>query len=817
MTCTQKVREVKFIASTDGLTPFVNVGETSQFVDGMQIIGDGVPADTIIVAVGATTLTLNRILPEITDGLFSAIINQRTVSGKIKFQIPAYIADAYPEFVAFVEAYYEWMELEGNAIAVSQSMPDILGIDTTPEKFIDSFRKQYLYSVPFQSLVGERKEEYTFSTDLAYESAFDLTCVCETPTNKTFVPANSIGVIDLFDLTHIRGTKWFVTVKDTVSGLTQSAQVLAVGMTASSVDYVVYSNIGDEIPDIEIFCEPQIGAGGEVFTALKVKNMSADLVQVSFVRAPTFVETVAIGSRRTYIMDTPFNRSTQVAVFLNGVLLTPTQYIVGQPVSYCEKTQWPITIRDEVPLNYGDEIKVVVTDNSQFDERLLIKNIQEIYKTKGTEASVRLLFRLLYDEEIFVDYPQRRILKVSDAKWNSKTKSIRVPNTIDTSKFLFQRFKVVTWNDLIGSDVEIGSGVIDKIATTVSGKYSVADLYVTSVRGGPFVANPEMVYRNNMWRPRVAIVVELDGVKYYTPLLDSVTSVEATTSGSGYASRNGLLFDSTPYQIDLIWQDGASPRIPLNLGGALSNGIVAAINFVSVAGTATPTFQIADDAILVTSDSSVIQTGDIIRVSVIPAKPLARVESTDTDGGITGIKIIDQGFCVSTGSNVSVENGVGAVIEFATNPVRSYVGFYENQDSQISSIAVLQDGRIYGPYSYIIQSSKTLDQYLTMLKSFAHPAGFNVNGQVIVGSCATMQQLADESVSIPNVLVEIDNENEVGELARPLGPHWTTLDSYKFLFGDDTQVGHFDDFLLDFIDEPWMKHDFLPDSDITLE
>lgn len=47
----------------------------------------------------------------------------------------------------------------------------------------------------------------------------------------------------------------------------------------------------------------------------------------------------------------------------------------------------------------------------------LIKNILPLYQSKGTQKSFQLLFRLLFGEEIQIEYPGERVLRASDGKW----------------------------------------------------------------------------------------------------------------------------------------------------------------------------------------------------------------------------------------------------------------------------------------------------------------------------------------------------------------------------------------------------------------
>lgn len=58
-----------------------------------------------------------------------------------------------------------------------------------------------------------------------------------------------------------------------------------------------------------------------------------------------------------------------------------------------------------------------IPENTSVDKTLILKNIKDFYRSRGTEKSIRFLMRVLFDEEIEFYYPQKDILKVSDGKW----------------------------------------------------------------------------------------------------------------------------------------------------------------------------------------------------------------------------------------------------------------------------------------------------------------------------------------------------------------------------------------------------------------
>ena len=51
------------------------------------------------------------------------------------------------------------------------------------------------------------------------------------------------------------------------------------------------------------------------------------------------------------------------------------------------------------------------------DKSFLIKNVLPIYLSKGSEGSFKLLFRMLFSEELELIYPKNNILRASDGKW----------------------------------------------------------------------------------------------------------------------------------------------------------------------------------------------------------------------------------------------------------------------------------------------------------------------------------------------------------------------------------------------------------------
>jgi hypothetical protein len=81
---------------------------------------------------------------------------EKHISPLIASQFPAFYETEGPNFVAFVKAYYEWMELQGNVIEITRSLYEIKDLDTTPEQFIQYFKNKYISSLPYTIITDQK-------------------------------------------------------------------------------------------------------------------------------------------------------------------------------------------------------------------------------------------------------------------------------------------------------------------------------------------------------------------------------------------------------------------------------------------------------------------------------------------------------------------------------------------------------------------------------------------------------------------------------------------------------------------------------------
>jgi hypothetical protein len=144
---------------------------------------------------------------------------------------------------------------------------------------------------------------------------------------------------------------------------------------------------------------------------------------------------------------------------------------------------------DEFEQQFYNTFMPFISRESALNKEKLIKNILPLYLAKGSEKSYRLLFRMLFNEEIQVEYPRNNILRASDGRWTVEN-IIRVDTEI-FSRYVSDGIKAVYYlpYEILPENVEIFvDGVINTdylirketkklIFTTVPEEDSVIEVY----------------------------------------------------------------------------------------------------------------------------------------------------------------------------------------------------------------------------------------------------------------------------------------------------------------------------------------------------
>lgn len=479
----------------------------------------------------------------------------------------------------------------------------------------------------------------------------------------------------------------------------------------------------------------------------------------------------------------------------------------GQPLhrGYNHLTNQDI---DQAAAEYLDfirrEIIPHIPEETLGDPVLFAKKAVEFYRSRGSEASYRLLFRLLFGQEIEFYYPSDDILRVSDGRWVEE-RSIRVISDDD-----------VTALDgaIVQGTISGATARVERIVRSQESGIFIFELFLSNITG-EFSSNEQIAANGitaeilNNVGPIANITVTEGGAFHQPGDIVSLLSI----SGSGGTARVTATDDQSAVEFVLV--DGGSGytvnSIATVIGGdgtgadfrvtsianteiiSLNNDLILPMVNVSVnqqpnfaaggANTATlnPAMASANVNTIINDafTSTSTEVGEIATIETTnfgfgynPSLPLASVEFVpvsvlqlaDGDGGfkgqnavivannapgsITELDIVEQSTGYNVIDTVTINNTTRAGTQSAAGLVDvigiiTFPGRYIDTKGWLSWNNRLQDNFYYQAFSYDIISQRNLGEYTEIVGNLLHPAGTQKFGT---------RQIADVVVATANTV-----------------------------------------------------------------
>ena len=82
--------------------------------------------------------------------------NIGNISNLVKDQFPQFYKEQGPEFIEFVQAYYEWLQQPDNPIGKARGRYKNFDIDTAAQQFLHHFKEKYMWGLPPELLGNQR-------------------------------------------------------------------------------------------------------------------------------------------------------------------------------------------------------------------------------------------------------------------------------------------------------------------------------------------------------------------------------------------------------------------------------------------------------------------------------------------------------------------------------------------------------------------------------------------------------------------------------------------------------------------------------------
>ena len=165
--------------------------------------------------------------------------------------------------------------------------------------------------------------------------------------------------------------------------------------------------------------------------------------------------------------------------------------------------------------HFKNEFLNSLPENTAATKSFLVKHIQDLYKSKGSSEANKLLFRLVFDEDIEVYDPSVDILRPSDGVW-------KIPYYIECSKS--DRAFSFLGQQVTGATSGAKAFVENVVRKRISGRF-IDVVYLSDIKGQ--FQTGEYITDNN----------SLDGSPYIVGSLNEIT----VTSGGAFNAIGDLL------------------------------------------------------------------------------------------------------------------------------------------------------------------------------------------------------------------------------------------------------------------------------------
>ena len=408
------------------------------------------------------------------------------------------------------------------------------------------------------------------------------------------------------------------------------------------------------------------------------------------------------------------------------------------------------------------------------DEKFVLQHIKDEYLAKGSEASFKLLFKLLYDETISLKYPATQMLRASDGRWRQDRSifikittgtpdlvenkrvtvvqdrgsfniqllrqeviEINVDGVIQNSDDTYEFFTDGNFNQLfVGDSITYSDTFVGEIVSTTSS--------VQIVDGGSgFTAGQLFELKPNLSIKSIVKITRVDSTGV-------ILAAEFVKFGIDYITNFSIQINP---QSDLLHPDIAGPTSFLigsgtialtdSLSGNSEQGIINNWNYNY--------FDVIDDFITAWTASTVLSLNDEVQTSnrlyrvSTAGTTHASTAPTHTSGsasngsvtllylGVYTSNYVDETYAGEILSQFSSNVNAGytsfadnATLTITLGPEAKYPGYYYSNSGFISDAIFIQDSLYYQAFSYVINSTKKLEIYKNAVKNMLHPIGMKL-------------------------------------------------------------------------------------------
>jgi len=415
------------------------------------------------------------------------------------------------------------------------------------------------------------------------------------------------------------------------------------------------------------------------------------------------------------------------------------------------------------------------------NERFLLQKIKDQYLAKGSEASFKLLFKILFNKDVVVDYPSKQILRASDGRWNQDVSLFVYVNAGDPAEIVGKLVDVITPNRIIRLQVDKRQYVEIEVDNAIQISEYIYELFIDRRFFGDISIGDRIRYSDT----------------FDATILSTTSSVSIQRGGKKF--KIGELYEV---------KSGAGKGSILKVSRVNEIGAIEALEYVRYGIGYNTDFT----ANLLPYGGVSATTAGATGLVISGGSPSTNISFSETTNGF-----FEQGVINTTDYNVTeywdgtyvgetvreffVDNKYTildpdepAVIKVTLGALAKYPGYYTTNDGFLDDAIFIQDSRYYQAFAYVLKIDERLDKYRSAVKTLLHPAGmalfgeFDIRNEFDTGTAlefalkylfVTLQdevQTQDSSfIKLTSKLLNdtiTESENHVSLVEKPINDHY---------------------------------------------
>lgn len=596
------------------------------------------------------------------------MISNNKISTLVNSSVPFYVRNDHPNFVRFIEAYYEFLEEEQNTINRFKLLPTYQDIDLTLEEFEEHLWETYLKLIP-RDIIADKA--------LLLKHIKDFYRARGTEKSTRFLMRILFGEeIDIYypkkDILKVSDGKWYVQKSLRIS------------------DTNVNGTYDDSLNVLDLFIGTRIIGGTSNAHAIVERvdrffeqGRSVDELIISNIKG-NFLNGENISTNNFGGFATSALKANIFGGIINSITIDDggTNYQIGDPVIIISNTGSGACAY--VSSVSTGNISSILVKNDNFGAGF--QNGNPIIATGGGGTGFNAYISLVDTSETY----------------HPNSYSI-VKETIELEKNTLLNGTFTNYNS-----ANINFTIANATSTWTYGNTGPLLVIFISDPGSGFTTNPSISIVANSTIQQMGILGRM----------------EIENGGSGYAIGNEIEF------INAVGSYGVGATA--NVTNVSGSGAITAVRFQKMPGHTIGGSGYNQELLPRANVISGTGTGANIAVTALLGYGPDLQSANGNIGTIERIVIQSMGYNYDANVTIDLSDSGDGKAKANADVITgyySYPGRFLNDDGKVSSFNFLEDEHYYQNYSYAIRVKKSIKKYREAFKTLTHPSGMRLFGE----------------------------------------------------------------------------------------